>query len=501
MPQIFICYSRLDEKLADDLSSAVERAGNSVFIDRRGIRTGDQWRAEIVKAISSADIFLVLLSGNSLQSDEVRRELDLAVELKIPILPLEFEPVVIPDEFKYQLAGLQRHDLYTDFEAGVAALLELPVFAAGGRRAAAQPTGADEGTGKGVFIGRMLIWLAMMAAALVIFYSALKPEGEGKLHRSPFAVYLMLCGAIYALFNITESLLKKNLLQDIARWIMDSRPNTAGTAWAASFIMLFDSVFAVKRTVRGFKIPSFIRSSIASLIFALLLWGIMKFNGIELVVDQMKMFPDSWAADGTWGAVLEALVFTLALSIFFNVLPDFLSLIETRYILKKIQSAAGLRYIVALLLIDIIFTLMIAFIGSMVADGLFPLVNFMLEGLVRGQFDTATLAEWWIPYNIGDLFQAYGTVLMILDPADAGGVKSNQAYYCAVFIYSTFLTSLWIWLYALSGLVVRAGIKVKSLNKFISATFRVNERPLSVLGGICISIVSIVFWGVQLVSG
>jgi hypothetical protein len=495
MSQLFISYSRKDKNLAEYLVNELEQSGHNVFIDNKDISSGEQWRTTIVKAIESADVFLVLLSMKSLKSDEVRRELDIAIELKIPILPLELEPVTIPTDFKYQLAGLERHDLYTDFDSGVEALLQLPLLVEGQQRESAS-TEVKESTGRGAFIGRILICLTMLAAAAVIYYSSLNQDSLETVHRSPFAVYLMLCGSIYAAFNLTELLLKKNVLWEIAQWIMGTHKRADASAWTMGFIKLFDSVFAVNRSVRGVKIPSFLRSCIASFLFAFLLLGVITFSGVELIVYELNMFPDSWASNGSWGAVVEALSLTILLSVFFNVIPDYFSLIETRFILQKLQNVANLRNTIRLLLLDVIFTLLIAFIGSVIANFLFPLVNFVVSG-----FDTAKLAEWMIPYNTLELFQVYGVVLNIVDPADVKGSDSyKHLYYCAVFIYSTFLTSIWIWLYTLSGVLTRASISSKTLKRFITETFRVNDKPLSVLGLICISIVSIVFWGVHWAS-
>jgi hypothetical protein len=84
---------------------------------------GTQWRKEIVEAIAASDSFAVVLSKNSITSDNVRRELDIAVESRIPILPLDLDPVVIPHEMTYQLAGLQRIDLFKEFNSGIDSLL------------------------------------------------------------------------------------------------------------------------------------------------------------------------------------------------------------------------------------------------------------------------------------------------------------------------------------------------------------------------------------------
>jgi hypothetical protein len=121
--RLFVSYSRDDSSRVDRLISALESAGHIVWIDRSGITVGTQWRKQIVEAIAGSDSFVVVLSKNSSASDEVRRELDIAVESHIRILPLDLDPVAISPEMTYQLAGLQRIDLSKEFNSGIGSLL------------------------------------------------------------------------------------------------------------------------------------------------------------------------------------------------------------------------------------------------------------------------------------------------------------------------------------------------------------------------------------------
>jgi hypothetical protein len=125
MAKLFLCYSRKDADRVSRLASALESAGHSVWIDEQGVVGGEQWRKSIVDAIESSERFILLLSVNSIISDNVRRELDLAEGADVLILPLDLDRVVIPPEMKYQLAGLQRINLYADIEEGIQSLLTL----------------------------------------------------------------------------------------------------------------------------------------------------------------------------------------------------------------------------------------------------------------------------------------------------------------------------------------------------------------------------------------
>jgi len=124
MGNIFLSYSRKDKGIVERLKKRLEAAGHDVWIDIEDIRGGDQWRQAIAEAIGQADTFVLLLSSNAVKSDNVCKELNLAEENKSRVIPVAISSVAIPPEMQYQLAGVQRIDLATDFEHGLEQLLE-----------------------------------------------------------------------------------------------------------------------------------------------------------------------------------------------------------------------------------------------------------------------------------------------------------------------------------------------------------------------------------------
>jgi hypothetical protein len=122
MAPIFISYARKDVEAANRLRGTLAKAGYEAWIDQE-IPGGDLWKKRIVEAIEVAQAFLVLLSPNSVGSDNVRKELDMADSRKKLIFPLVIAPMKIPHEMEYSLAGLQRIDFVTDPGAGDRQLL------------------------------------------------------------------------------------------------------------------------------------------------------------------------------------------------------------------------------------------------------------------------------------------------------------------------------------------------------------------------------------------
>ena len=105
---IFVSYSTHDRESALTLVGHLRSAGHSAWIDQSGIDAATSWSKEIAEALEDCKAFILLLSPNSLASENVAKELAVAAELKKHIIPIELEAVQLKREFLYHLTGLQR---------------------------------------------------------------------------------------------------------------------------------------------------------------------------------------------------------------------------------------------------------------------------------------------------------------------------------------------------------------------------------------------------------
>ncbi len=128
MSDIFISYSSHDREKAKQLTELLVSAGLSVWIDQSGIEAATSWSKEIVDAIDLCKAFIVMLSPHSIASVNIVKEVSLAAEQKKKILPLDIEPVELPSELRYHLAGLQRTSM-SNIDAVIRALGKLGIEA------------------------------------------------------------------------------------------------------------------------------------------------------------------------------------------------------------------------------------------------------------------------------------------------------------------------------------------------------------------------------------
>lgn len=94
---IFISYSRQDQEFVFKLANDLESRGGKVWLDQADIRGGTQWRQSIAKGIQQSSAFLLLISPDSMKSEYVNVELEIAEEQGKPIFPLIYRRTDIPD--------------------------------------------------------------------------------------------------------------------------------------------------------------------------------------------------------------------------------------------------------------------------------------------------------------------------------------------------------------------------------------------------------------------
>ncbi|HEY8051193.1 MAG TPA: tetratricopeptide repeat protein [Steroidobacteraceae bacterium] len=121
MPQpaeVFVSYSRDDESRVFEVAAKLRAAGVSLWIDQGALDAASQWSEQIVNALESAKVLLLMVTEAAVHSDNVAKEVVLVSERKGHILPVYLEPTVIPPTLKYQLAGIQHVEHFKDDDSG-----------------------------------------------------------------------------------------------------------------------------------------------------------------------------------------------------------------------------------------------------------------------------------------------------------------------------------------------------------------------------------------------
>lgn len=101
----FVSYASADKNIADNLCFKLESNGIKVWYAPRDVVGA--YAESIVKAIDSATYFIVILSQNSVNSEHVLNEIDLAFQNlpnNIKFKPLKIDDAIFTPSFKYYLS-------------------------------------------------------------------------------------------------------------------------------------------------------------------------------------------------------------------------------------------------------------------------------------------------------------------------------------------------------------------------------------------------------------
>lgn len=102
---VFVSYSTRDKATADAAVATLERHEIRCWVAPRDVTPGAQWADAIVRAIGDSQAMVLVFSGNSNASDHIIREVELAAQHHIPIVPLRVESVLPCPTLDYYIAG------------------------------------------------------------------------------------------------------------------------------------------------------------------------------------------------------------------------------------------------------------------------------------------------------------------------------------------------------------------------------------------------------------
>lgn len=281
-----------------------------------------------------------------------------------------------------------------------------------------------------------------LAAGLVVAAAALEwvvggLTADGTLEFYVFA-WASLTAALWFLFEKAERAVSDEVRARTASWILETDPTGAALGLPAQFAALFDRVFGDRHlSLRCFWrsiVASFVTVGVLTLLY--LATG-RRFEGLPTDAEAWRM------------SIAVGLLMGMATGVV-NVIPDYLSLLQTRVVLRwSARKASSGARVAALLALDAALTATIAFAAA------FGILSLLWWG-----------PEYWrIAASTRPHLGAFLWDILTLAPQvhlRAGDIESAVSNVpLGVFFYSTFLTSVWLWLYALSlplsRLLVRTG--------------------------------------------
>src|SRR6266542_5652251 len=243
-----------------------------------------------------------------------------------------------------------------------------------------------------------------------------------------FLGWTALLAGVWFLFDKSESVASQDTKLRITRWLKGLDLEVTTSSWPATFISLFDGVFGK----RHLSWRCFFRSCVASscvVAIVLLVWAGFHWNSVLLVIR---------LGAGAASIFVVLLTFTTCMSL----IPDYVSLLKTRYILRWLKGSRSYGWIVTLLALDLLATGCLA-LG--VYAGMwwsFSAYSRATGGQVSPLSFLPLLVNTILTWNFGYMF--------ITPPGYHGTYRVDDGIPFAIWFIAAFFTSMWATLYALS---------------------------------------------------
>jgi hypothetical protein len=100
---VFISYSSQDKLTADAVCAVLEARGIRCWIAPRDIPFGADWTETIVNSLESCRIMVLIFSQHANESKQIKREVNLAVDSGVTVIPLRVEDIMPSKSLKFSI--------------------------------------------------------------------------------------------------------------------------------------------------------------------------------------------------------------------------------------------------------------------------------------------------------------------------------------------------------------------------------------------------------------
>jgi TIR domain len=123
-PSIFVSFSSQDKTQAIEIVNLLEAAALKCWISCRDVPHGEDFQDAIVSALERSSAMILVFSQNADNSREIKKELALASESGLFVLPVRIENAEPTKGFRYQLATRQYINLFENREKNMALIID-----------------------------------------------------------------------------------------------------------------------------------------------------------------------------------------------------------------------------------------------------------------------------------------------------------------------------------------------------------------------------------------
>jgi hypothetical protein len=270
-----------------------------------------------------------------------------------------------------------------------------------------------------------------------------------------------LAGIVWKFFDKVEGVLTDQTKFQIAVWLVGIEAGKTIAPWPGTFAKIFDRVFGPKH----------------------LSWNCFWKSCVATYVSLAVAF-------SLTGALAISVIFHprfFAATVFSNAIPDYFSLLVTRFILGWMSHRRTTSAYAIGLIVDCCATATIATIGALIGTVIFswygnPKAVRHLMRMIIDDIPRSNLWDWiahWQQFFVGFYV----------------GLSANGLGQLAIiFVCPAFFTTAWTALYAGSGFLLKAACRFDLGFDWFNRRFDIEKKPLSAIGLVAGAIVAMLYW-------
>jgi hypothetical protein len=261
-----------------------------------------------------------------------------------------------------------------------------------------------------------------------------------------------------------DSMLNDTGRAAITKWLKNVPSEAQDDSWPQALSGLIDRVFGE----RPFSLKFILRSFVASIIAVTLVW---------LVYARLQLRLGNGVQNYTGIIVISLVV---------NLIPDYLSLLVSRAIIMLIPRNPRLHRVISLLIADAALTALI------------PIISLSAGYLMLGSHRTF---KYYDPIVYIDTWRTHAHELRASYVLSSFSLATDSPMATLdVFIYSSFFTSLWLWLYVTAGFAIKGSRRLHFLWMRVSKYLDIDNKPLGCIGkvsGLLLASLWFIFIGLE----
>lgn len=289
---------------------------------------------------------------------------------------------------------------------------------------------------------------------------------------APFAAGVILFGAVWGFFKGVESVLNEDTKLEIAVWLLGVRVDQRVEPWPQTLLRMFDQVLGPELSFKPFY-----RSAIATFLFIM----------ISLVLAYSIHPESSLLTHIPWSQpdVIPRILFG---GIFGCVIPNYYALWKTRSMLHRLERRK-FRHVWRVLIVDFCYTVGFAILAAASVRAVWS--YYYPEEIYP---DNPAV---WEPKHFRLVEETLGDGITHPFLLVRALTESGTA---VLWFYPTFFTSIWLWLYAGSGFLLKGARRFDSVFQWFNSKADIEKHPLSSIGLVAGALVAVIYWAAAIVS-